>query len=252
MVNEVASDQGLLVSDYPELVRQVAKISYYNPSFNLFFRGQHVDHMIRPKSGDHRSSIYPSIFRPPKHKTTLHSKIKQNRFDRLDTLCSDLVDQYRFPGRFTRLRVKSYQELQWSILQHYQKCKTPLIDITQSLRVAASFCILNNDNQFGYLYIFALPNVNGSISYFVDENIVLAKLQSICPPQALRAHFQEAFLVGHFPHNEVKSWAKNLANRLIAKFRIPTNGFWPRGFPSIPKAALFPKDDKMENFIRDL
>ena len=36
-------------------------------------------------------------------------------------------------------RLRRQRILRWSILQHYEICDTPLLDVTQSIRIAASF-----------------------------------------------------------------------------------------------------------------
>ena len=36
-------------------------------------------------------------------------------------------------------QMKRFPELSWAVLQHYEICPTPVLDVTQSLRVAASF-----------------------------------------------------------------------------------------------------------------
>jgi hypothetical protein len=95
-------------------------------------------------------------------------------------------------------KLKKFPELQWSILQHYEVCDTPLLDLKQSLRVAASFA-LNWTSSEGYIFVFALPYPNGTISYFSEEELVIVRLLSVCPSEALRPHFQEGYLVGTFP-----------------------------------------------------
>jgi hypothetical protein len=91
------------------------------------------------------------------------------------------------------------------------------------------------------------PHVNGSISYYVEEELVNLKLLTICPPTALRPFFQEGYLVGDFPTKLKKSRELNFSRRLIAKFRIKKLGFWDSNFTSIPTAALLPEGDKIQD-----
>ena len=93
-----------------------------------------------------------------------------------------------------------------------------------------------------------MANSNGSITYAVDEDTMIMKLQSICPPEAVRPHFQEGYLVGSFPRSE-KAVDYEFRKRLIAKFRLNLTKFWCNDFSAIPKNALMPKDDDLLRFF---
>jgi len=84
---------------------------------------------------------------------------------------------------------------------------------------------------------------------------VNVRLLSICPPSALRPHFQEGFLIG----TTDVTWDfddktdLDFRNRLIAKLSIPTGAkFWGRGFKSIPKQSLYPVNDKVQRLCEGL
>jgi len=124
------------------------------------------------------------------------------------------------------------------------------LDITSSLRVACSFA-LRKARESAVVYIIGLPHTNGSISYYADEEQIIVRLLSICPPNALRPYYQEGYLVGTFPTTELKARTRSLdvANRLVAKFQIPKKGFWDNHFTEIPELALFPKNDEMNEIV---
>ena len=112
---------------------------------------------------------------------------------------------------------------------------------------------MDNEEEYGYVYVFGLPNVNGSISYYVEEEIVLVKLQSAAPPAALRTHFQEGYMVGHFPYDHEQNLHKDVARRMLAKFRLRNvDDFWSDEFPKIQKLALFPENDPVEMYFDQL
>ena len=74
------------------------------------------------------------------------------------------------------------------------------------------------------------------------------RLLSICPPSALRPHFQEGFLAGttDVTWDFDNKTELDFRNRLIAKFSIPSGTkFWGRGFNSIPKESLYPNNDRV-------
>ena len=85
------------------------------------------------------------------------------------------------------------------------------------------------------------------ISINSEQDLINIRLLSISPPQALRPYFQEGFLVGTSDlTNELKHLKEyDLSNRLIAKLRIPTKGFWDSKFSTLPLKALYPKDDEV-------
>jgi hypothetical protein len=139
-------------------------------------------------------------------------------------------------------------------LQHYEVCKTPLLDVTHSLRVAASFA-LNGNGSNGFILVLGFTHITGSISYSVEEEHLNIKLLSICPPSALRPYFQEAYCVGTFPmKNEPKNMRFDVAQRLIAKYELVNdrNDFWDNNFTAIPKDALYPKNDRIERICRKI
>ena len=112
------------VDTYRGLVEQVAKLSYLNKDYLLFFRGQDRDY--KNKVG--ASTFYPSIYRGD----YLPSNEVQYKFDILNQASRLLIE------RFRRKKIEGYQEvkrkkyIQWSIIQHYEICVTPFLDFTRS------------------------------------------------------------------------------------------------------------------------
>lgn len=143
-------------------------------------------------------------------------------------------------------------ECYMSLFQHYGIIETPLIDITQSLRVAATFAF--GDSNSGFLFVFGLPFPNQSISYFTDLGIILLKLQNVVPVNAIRPRYQEGYLVGKFPFSNTKSVSDDLSNRMIAKFKLDNSSgnFWDKYFQPMPEEVLFPKNDKIELELKTL
>jgi hypothetical protein len=144
-------------------------------------------------------------------------------------------------------------ELPWAILQHYSEvtgCDTPLFDLTESLRVAASFAThgylgaKNNANPYGVVFVFGMPALHAGTAIFVDDGLIVLRLASVCPPSARRPHFQSGYLVGTYPtHWRWGKKYKNFALRMIGKVRVSTeNSFWDVDTP-LSEQALFPKDD---------
>lgn len=240
------------VKSYFELLRAVAHLQFYNRRFRLLFRGQDKDyntpHIVARASTPFRSNLYPSILRGQIGKRK--SDILPSRFDRLfkaeELLKSKSSDGYMHKHKLIR----------WAMLQHYEVCPTPLLDVTYSLDVALSFAALSQGGS-GNLFVLAIPQTSGPISTSLESGTQVIDLQQFCPPDVLRPHFQNGCLVGDYPiidgpddtHGGRRKGAgigNNFACRLLAKFQLESlNGWDKEGFYRKTKAVLFPnKEDK--------
>jgi hypothetical protein len=226
------------VAHFRALVEHVARLAYANPDELLFFRGQDKDYQSRAGG----TTLYPSIYRGD----SLPARELRHRFDLLDQAARLLVDRFKAAkiDGHRELRVKRY--IQWSILQHYEVVSTPLLDLTQSLRVACSFAQMRSSDPICFVYVLGLPYLTNRISINSEHDIVNVRLLSICPPSALRPYFQEGYVAGTADvTTEFDSKTElDFRNRLIAKFAIPrARTFWGSGFDQIPETALYPRND---------
>ena len=237
---KISSREPLLVDKYTKLVEYAAKLAYLNKDYLLFFRGQSQDF----KSKVEASTFYPSIYRGE----YVSSRELSHLFDLLDQACKKLAHIFKtnkIEGH-EELRRKKY--IQWSILQHYGICKTPLLDFTHSLHVACSFAQYENNENYGYVYIFGFPYITNRISINSEHDIVNIRLLSISPPDALRPYFQEGYLAGttDITFDYDQKIELDFRNRLIMKFKIANNNsFWGKEFHRIPDKLLFPRGDKI-------
>ena len=238
---DVARASPYHVRTYRELMEHVARLAYLNRDVLLFFRGQARDHLNRAG----RSTLYPSIYRGD----PLSAVDLEGRFRRL-TLASR-----RLRDIFVRRRIDGHADLgrrpliQWSILQHYEVCQTPLLDLTHSLRVACSFAQAATNSSPVLVYVLGLPYVVNRISTNSEQELVIVRLLSICPPSALRPYFQEGYLAST---EDITSQFEDKGEldfnrRLIAKFAIPNSeAFWGPGLSRVPDDQLYPSDDSMK------
>ena len=247
-VREIRKSRPLKVRNYRSLVKKVAEIAFNNPELALFYRGQQREY----KSRIYGTSIYPAIYRK-KSDSRKSREYLEERYAILDKADDLLIKEFEKNGLGGTPVLRKFPEVSWAILQHYEICDTPLLDITHSLRVACSFALHNADTS-GTVYVLGMPHTNGSISYYADEEQINLRLLSICPPAAMRPHFQEGYLVGTFPSYQPgpRSVQFDVARRLVAKFEIPKSGFWDRNFHEIPRKALIPANDKMEVSARSI
>lgn len=238
---KITTSTPIQISTFRELVETTAKFAFFNKDFMLFYRGQANDYLN--KGGG--STFYPTIYRGDylPHRELL------NRFDILEGSSKALVDL------FESRRIEGFKDLkrrkliQWSVIQHYEVCETPLLDFTHSLRVACSFAHMNNDSDKAYIFMFGFPYLTNRISLNSEHDLVNVRLLSICPPAALRPQFQEGYLAGTDEVTDTYDSKTELDfnNRLIVKFEIPTGkSFWGRGFHQIPETSLYPKSDPIK------
>jgi hypothetical protein len=150
----------------------------------------------------------------------------------------------------------AHREYWIALLQHYELAATPLLDVTQSLRMAATFALSDNgtwaERHEGFVYVFGLPHAPACLAHLVDEQMVIVRLQSVCPPDALRPHFQEGFLIGRWPLSFQKLKGDNAAYRLIGKYRLhnPNGKFWDTGFEAIPRTSVYPAIDAFSSDLQ--
>ncbi len=240
----IAAKNGHVVSSYRELLKKVAALHFHNPRFKLLFRGQVKDHKlnIRGEQGVH-SCLYPTIFRP--HASKPRKELLDTRFQIL-LEAESLLRQKVFDRA-----VRDHQLVRWAILQHYGVCETPLLDVTQSLQIALSFACGNGEDE-GFLYILAFPQLTGPVSVALESLTQVIDLSPVCPPQALRPHFQTGALVGDYPavtgrevsHDGKGMIGNSFACRLLTKFRLTNCQAWaPEGFSATPHDILFPDQD---------
>ena len=241
----VRSDEGFDVRSFPTLARNVAHLSFYNRDHVLLFRGQREDY----HSSRGNTTVQPTIFRG-RNDPALRpwAGTLERRYETLKQAETLLVQAWSHHTLPEYERIERHRNLRWAVLQHYEVCATPLLDVTQSLRVAASFALEKAEDDEAFLYVFAVPQISGAITASAEAELQILRLSSVCPPSAARPHFQEGYLLGHYPElqsaDEKQRYALyevDFARRLLCKFRlVDLKGFWRAGFTPVPRDALFP------------
>lgn len=236
------------ISTFRKLVEHVARLAYANRDQLLFFRGQNKDY--QSKAGG--TTLYPWIYR----EDALPIRELRHRFEMLDQAARLLADKFKTEDIEGHRELRRKRYIQWSILhQHSEVAATPLLDLTQSLRVACSFAQLRGTDSACYVYAVGLPYITNRISINSEQDIAIVRLLSICPPSALRPYFQEGYLAGttDVTFDFDSKTELDFRNRLIAKFEIPrAKTFWRGGFEQIPETALLPKRDKILDLCNEL
>lgn len=240
---EVRKSEPVRVNSFSELAKKVAQLQYENRDYVLLLRGQRGDYRNQKKN----SSIKPSIFRAQAGNPS--SGELMDRFEKLKRAELLLVESYERHKLPRVPEIKKRQILRWSILQHYEIVGTPLLDVTHSLRVAASFAS-DHSGEEGFVLVLGVPNLSGAITTSSEAELQIIRLASVCPPQAFRPHIQEGYLLGEYPDiaffeqkQLYQAHEVDFGRRLVAKFVFTKVDLWnDDNFPVIPHAALYPDE----------
>ncbi len=238
----VRKGPGHRVSSFLELATKIAELQFRNRDHVLLFRGQTGDY----QNSKGNTTLKPTLFRPLRAGNP-NSGTLMTRFSKLKKAEGKLVTKYAAKGLLGVERLQRHRILRWSILQHYEVCPTPLLDVTHSLRIAASFASHGATGD-SFVFVVGVPNISGAITASAEAGLQITRLSSVCPPAAVRPHIQEGYLLGEYPemadydqkelyhHYEI-----DFGRRLVAKFRFKPGKFWKSDtFPKIEPDALYP------------
>lgn len=250
----IRKSSGLYVRNFRDLAARVAELQFRNRDFVLLYRGQKADH----KNHAGNTTIRPSILRHTTAALKASNDQVESRFHDLITCEANLIHHINeiISDRETRMRMRRERILRWSILQHYEICPTPLLDVTHSLRVAASFASDDAEEE-AFVFALGLPNLSGAVTASVEAGLQIVRLASVCPAVAMRPHIQEGYLLGEYPEVSsadqkglYESYELDFGRRLLAKFRFNPRSFWTdHEFPRIERSARYPEDDPLERTL---
>lgn len=235
----LSNREGHKVVSYVELLQKIAALSFHNRRFRLLFRGQTSDYKMA--SGVNTSDLFPSILRGFTAKANVRNSQLDTAFALLEKAESLLAKE------IPRREIVESQIVRWAVLQHYEVCRTPLLDVTGSLQCALSFAIGERDE--GWLYVLAFPQLTGGVSVSLESETQVIDLSQVCPPEALRPHFQQGLLVSEYPefrnrlqtHGQRGMRGNNFAARLLTKFKLTNCKAWrDEGFIPTPRSIVFP------------
>jgi hypothetical protein len=129
----------------------------------FYYRGQERDYQNQVGG----SALYPTIYRGARvTKTDIASKFAL--LERASGALQEAVRRHRLEGQ----EDIGKRLVQWSLLQHYQVCDTPLLDLTSSLRTACVFALLSANPPEPTVYVCGLPYPSGRISVNSEHDTV--------------------------------------------------------------------------------
>lgn len=231
------------VSSFSDLVRWSAEIAVANPSFMVLYRGQNNEY----KSKDN-ALLLPSLYRWKDSKAPSDGEIR-SRANILNRACNGLIARVKHSDAEDQARCRLDQlekrpSLCWAILQHYEYCATPYLDVTQSLRIAAMFAFDGcKAGDKPCVYCLGFPFATDKFFRDSNDELMVLRLLSAMPPIAKRAYFQEGYLVGS--EFDKINYTKNndVAQRLLAKFALVGDKHeWMRQIGTYPRKDVYSND----------
>lgn len=251
----IREDNGHRVDSFLGLLNKVAVLQFLHPNYILMYRGQSKDY--RDSKG--LSTVHSSILRPARGDERPSDAELTRRHGELEKAGKLLCARMRSLKLLGTKKSIRHETSRWAILQHYEVCATPVLDVSQSLRVAASFAALGARDE-AFVLVFALPYLSGGVTVDAESGLLAIRLASACPPMAARPHTQEGYIIGNYPvirpddDHDTKYESLDFARRLIGKFRFNPKKFESdaEGFPLLTKDALYPETDKMARIARQI
>ena len=222
-VRSVRSGKPYKVNSFSDLVRVAAEISCLNPTITTLYRGQRREWL----DGD-KTTLFPSIYRWTNGKKPSDTEMKK----RIDTLhkmtwalreiVSRAVEKNDVDeDSVNHLQLNKRDELIWAVLQHYEYCPTPYLDVTQSLRMACMFALDGaQDQDRPCVYVLGLPFVYDKFFRDSTSELSIIRLLSAMPPVAKRAYYQEGYLIGSELELYEYGTKHDASHRLLAKFEL--------------------------------
>ena len=255
------------VASFVDLVSLIAFLSVMNKQLVLLFRGQRHDFSLTP-------TLFRDSWKSPLEPDSVRVPLADARMDYwagltlVESIVLRVLERHGVP-RWRHL--KAYREARWAVIQHYELWPTPLLDLTSSLRVAASFsfgCDPNATN--GYLYVLGVSRIRGDLMGLAraqlnpansdrperEAGVLALRLNSVCPPSALRPHLQEGVLIGRYPSPvpDIVGPAGDAGSILVAKLELVNEcgGFWStRDYPIHSVESLLPSVS-LDPLLREL
>lgn len=175
--------------------------------------------------------LLPSIYRWEAGRKPSKEEI-QTRFNRLQQLCTTLYEEVEAvisnkiisKSEVNHNQLSRRPVLLYSIMQHYEYCPTPYLDVTQSLRIACMFALdgaISTDRPC--VYMLGFPYVYDKFFRDSTSELPITRLLSAMPPIAKRAYYQEGYLIGSELDLTKYTPKHDVTQRLMAKFELVGN-----------------------------
>ena len=216
---KILKSSGHFVHSLQELRSKVAELGFFNSQEVFLFKGQSVD----DKNSQGLSSLRPSIFQPVVERGPSPVRLVK-RMGTLREAEGYLFDLYKRENFPNLSEIGHHRLRRWAILEHYGVCRTPLLEVTKSLRMAASQAT-DLASERGYVYVLGVPAIAGAMTVDAKGELSIIRLSSVCPPPLINDATLHTFMLAehhHLSDYEVNSTAMNFdvnfKHRVYAKF----------------------------------
>ncbi|MEU9899983.1 FRG domain-containing protein [Streptomyces phaeochromogenes] len=259
--DEEHADPVVKVTSFLKLFKKVSFLSVMNKRWTLLFRGQELQAPLKPR-------LFRTHWKPPDDDAASVASLEgdERRYfweslPLVEELALGVVKKHGLP-RWRHFDSRALPR--WAIVQHYELWPTPLLDFSTSLRVAASFALgVRPTPRKGYVYVVCVPRVRGDMDLEDADaeerarKVLAVRLNSVCPPSALRSHLQEGVMVSRYPVMDDLSHSadhQDLSSLVIATFKLvdKKGEFWDKvHFPRHSQESLLPSLEQ-DPLLRDL
>jgi hypothetical protein len=233
-------ESGLIeVSSYHALVDAVAFLSVMNKTLSPLLRGQHRDW---PTSASIHRQVYTVTLEGGERANIEPRGDVEHYFSQLQGMQSTVYNVLQRHGLPRWRHMKHQPAATWAVIQHYELWPTPLVDFTTSLRVAATFAMcFYPKSQEGFLHLYGVPGLIGDLMTHTGPELAV-RLNSVCPPSALRPHLQEGVLIGR------GDLEPTIPATPVARLHLDNSrgDIWhDEDFPILKRGALLPPQDSL-------
>jgi hypothetical protein len=256
---QLAAREPTVVNRFDRLIELVSFLTVMNKRYVLLYRGQGCDHRLLPALL--RATWAPSSLGGAHMSIGVDRMHHWNELRTVESIILPILERHGLP-RWRHLR--KHRAARWAVIQHYELWPTPLLDLTGSLRVAASFAFgfADEPGSRGMLYVLAVPSIRSDLMPLPEDDAaertheaLTIRLNAVCPPSARRPHLQEGFLLGRYPFDDAQASdvdASDAAALLVARFALVNDdgGFWNDDFPIHTEASLLPEPDPLLDEFR--
>jgi hypothetical protein len=230
---KILKDSGHPVASFQELNSKVMELAFYNQNQIFLFKGDQFESGYKFQN----TILKPSMFRP------LKERLPSSRLVKRFNLLSEA--EFKFIELYKESCLPNYENLIknklkiWSLLEHLKICSTPLLEVSDSLHMAATLAS-RSVHLNGVIYILEVPRLDSGITYSHSGELQIVSMASIYPPPNLDIFTTHGYMLSEYSSIsmfDINRFGSDIdssfANRVIAKFSL-SDSFWKNSNPYSP------------------
>jgi hypothetical protein len=247
----LTKDSGHLVSSYQDLMAKVMELAFYNENQVFLFKGR----ALGARSESDSLALKPSLFHPLKDRLATSRLVRRMlALSDAELKFFDLYKQAGLPGREELARTKLKR---WALLEHFKVCRTPLLEVSHSLRVATSLAT-QTANSTGMVYVLGVPCLDGGTTFVRSGELQMLSMASIYPPPNHDVMAAHGYMLSEFSNISsfdvarfASDFDSNFSNRVVGKFKL-TSDFWLNASPAYTPLEFPRNEGVLEQIAREV